>query len=171
MEPKEGEAMTRAEIKAKTACFTGHRDIRPQDRPGLKETLKEILVDLIKEGYRYFGAGGARGFDNFASQCVLELRDIYPHIALIMVLPFAEQYRHERGWYREDVELYHDLQRRAQKVRILEPGYSTGVYYRRNVHLVAFSSVCISYQYKDTGGTAYTVREAQARGLKIINCI
>lgn len=163
--------MIKEEVRAKTACFTGHRDIRPQDLPQLKGNLKEIIVKLIEKGYRYFGAGGARGFDNFASQCVLELRDAYPQIALIMVLPFAEQYKHERGWLCEDVELYHELQRRAQKVRALEPGYSSGVYYRRDVHLVAFSSVCISYQYKNTGGTAYTVREAQARGLKIINCI
>lgn len=34
--------------------------------------------------------------------------------------------------------------------------------------MVDFSSVCIAYQYKATGGTAYTTRYAQNRGLRII---
>lgn len=157
--------------KAVTACFTGHREIRPQDAKVLKENTRAVIRDLILQGYKYFGAGGARGFDTLAAEVVLELKDIYPQAALILVLPFKNQYKHESGWYREDIERYETLKYRAQKVVYLQESYSTGCYYRRNQHLVNYSSVCIAYKYKETGGTAYTVREAETQGLKIINCI
>ena len=40
---------------------------------------------------------------------------------------------------------------------------------KRNRHLVDNSSLCISYLTSDSGGTAYTVNYAKAKGLKIIN--
>lgn len=41
--------------------------------------------------------------------------------------------------------------------------------FKRNRHLVDNSSVCICYQTKETGGTAYTVEYARKHGLRIIN--
>ena len=41
-------------------------------------------------------------------------------------------------------------------------------YYQRDRYLVDFSSVCLCYQYKNTGGTAYTVSYAREKGRKII---
>ncbi len=40
---------------------------------------------------------------------------------------------------------------------------------KRNRHLVDYSSACICYLNKSTGGTAYTVEYAKKRGLQIIN--
>lgn len=154
----------------KTACFTGHREIRHQDVK-LKETLKTILIDLIKQGYRYFGAGGARGFDTLAAETVLELRNEYSQIYLILVLPFPNQFEHEKGWSNQEIEKYIELREKAQKVVYIQEIYSSGVYYKRNRHLVNSSSVCICYQYKETGGTAYTTKCAKEKGLKIINVI
>lgn len=154
----------------KTACFTGHREIRYQD-VNLQEDLKVILVDLINQGYLYFGAGGARGFDTLAAETVLELRKQYPQIYLILILPFKNQYGYEKGWSNQEIEKYVELKEKAQKVVYIQEKYSSGVYYKRNRHLVDFSSVCICYQYKETGGTAYTTKWAKSRGLKVINCI
>ena len=39
-----------------------------------------MLIGAIEQGYRYFGAGGALGFDTLAAQTVLELRSEYPDI-------------------------------------------------------------------------------------------
>lgn len=39
----------------------------------------------------------------------------------------------------------------------------------RNRHLVNSSSVCVCYLTKDTGGTAYTVKDAKQKGLQITN--
>lgn len=78
-------------MREKTACFTGHRKIPPESISELSQRLKNTLLRLIEEGYMYFGAGGASGFDTLATQCVLSLKKQYPHIKLILVLPCITQ--------------------------------------------------------------------------------
>ena len=156
-------------MKEKTCCFTGHREII-DDIETLTITLYNILENLILNGYRYFGAGGARGFDNLASSIVLELKKKYPFIHLILVLPFVNQYEHESGWTTKEIELYHFLKTHASKVVHLQEHYSNGCYHRRNRHLVDHSSICIAYQYKNTGGTAYTTKYAKQNSLSVIYC-
>ena len=63
---------------------------------------------------------------------------------------------------------YKNIKKQASKVVYIQKTYSSGCYYKRNRHLVDFSSVCVCYQYKSTGGTAYTVKYAAEKGLKII---
>jgi hypothetical protein len=41
--------------------------------------------------------------------------------------------------------------------------------HKHNRHLVDRSSVCVCYQTRHGGGTAYTVNYARAHGLAIIN--
>lgn len=155
--------------KKQTACFTGHRDLPALLADDIAQRTRQAVVRLAGKGYRFFGAGGARGFDALAAETVLSLRDQYPQIRLILVLPFPEQYRHETGWTRAEIEQYHKLQEQAAKVRILSEGYSSGVYYRRNKHLVNWSSACIAYMVRQNTGTSYTVNFARSKGLEIIN--
>lgn len=155
-------------LREKTACFTGHREIKHEK---CEKILFEVVENLIKKGYRFFGAGGARGFDSLGAKVVLELKKVYPHTHLILVLPFDHQYTAEKGWTREEIEEYEKYKQSASKVVILQKGYSRGVYYRRNEHLVNSSSVCIAYQYKSTGGTAYTTNYAKKAGVQVINVI
>lgn len=51
------------DMKPKTVCFTGHRQIEKSALPILARRLETVLRQLIGEGCRYFGAGGALGFD------------------------------------------------------------------------------------------------------------
>ena len=78
-------------MREQTACFTGHRTIPPQQLEDLAQRLRAAVEDAIGRGYRYFGAGGALGFDTLAAQTVLDLKKIYPHIRLILVLPCRSQ--------------------------------------------------------------------------------
>ena len=73
----------------KMACFTGHRELR-EDPELLFHKVLEKTEQLIRQGYVYFAAGGARGFDAIAAQAVLKLEEKYPHIRLILVLPFPD---------------------------------------------------------------------------------
>ncbi len=73
-------------MKTKTCCFTGHREIKESIQK-VVEVLEIELDKLIENGYCYFGAGGALGFDTIAAQTVLHLREQYPHVKLILVLP------------------------------------------------------------------------------------
>lgn len=152
----------------RTACFTGHRDIG-EPTAEVERRVSEFVEGLIQKGYLYFGAGGARGFDALASEVILKLKKRYPKTHLILVLPFDCQYKHERNWAQTEIEQYRRLRTQASKVVVLAPEYSTGVYYRRNRHLVDNSSICIAYMTRENSGTSYTVNYAKAKGRQVVN--
>lgn len=102
-------------MREKTCCFTGHREILGSEG-AVKARLMIILEDLIRQGYRYFGAGGARGFDTLAAKTVLELKEKYRDIHLILVLPFYNQYEAETGWSTAEIEAFHRLKEKASNV-------------------------------------------------------
>ena len=149
-----------------TACFTGHRTLPEAELPEIAERLEGILTALIEQGYRYFGAGGALGFDTLAAQTVLRLRERDPQIRLILVLPCRSQ---TSGWPQADIDIYEEIKRRADKVTYTSENYFQGCMQKRNRHLVDNSSVCICYLTKPTGGTAYTVNYARRCRLQILN--
>lgn len=152
--------------REKTVCFTGHRKIPLEKKDEITRRLKETLIQLINRGYLYFGAGGALGFDTMAEQAVLSLKEEYPQIKLILVLPCKSQ---ANAWSTEDKEVYMEIIRKADKVVYTSQEYFRGCMQKRNRHLVDFSSVCVCYLTKDTGGSAYTVRYAISKGLSIEN--
>jgi len=154
--------------KEKTCCFTGHRQISQSEVNNIKEKLKQTILGLYGLGVVYFGSGGALGFDTLAAQCVLELKQIYPRLKLIMVLPCKEQaYR----WSNNDKAVYSIILRHADKTTYTSEHYSQYCMHVRNRHLVDSSYYCICYLNKSTGGTAYTVSYAINKGLKIINLV
>lgn len=156
------------EKRQQTVCFTGHRQLE-ESTERIEGKVSKAIVGLIEKGYRYFGAGGARGFDALAANTVLKLKKQYPQIHLILVLPFDEQYRHEKYWKPSEIYQYHYLKEQASKVVILSSDYSAGIYYTRNRHLVDHSSICIAYMNTENSGTSYTVSYARSKGLQIIN--
>lgn len=154
------------EQRIKTCCFTGHRKIPPEKLKDISWRLKATLVQLIENGYLYFGTGGALGFDTLAAQTVLELREQYTHIKLILVLPCETQ---AWSWKEKDIEIYEDIKRQADKVVYASKEYTRGCMHKRNRHLVDNSSACIAYLTESTGGTAYTVDYATKHGLTVFN--
>ena len=154
------------DLKRITACFTGHRNIPPEDLPMVKEKLRKVLIKSIENGYRFFGAGGARGFDILAEQTVLELKSEYPMIKLILVLPCKEQ---TRGWTQHDIAEYEKMKAKADKVVYTSEHYYNGCMHKRNRHLVDHSNLCICYYTGQKGGTEYTVEYAKEKGVQVIN--
>lgn len=153
-------------MKDKTCCFTGHREIPERQRDDIYKVLKNEIISLIEKGYCYFGAGGALGFDTMAAQAVLELKQLYPHIRLILVLPCLEQ---TRGWSARDVAVYEDIKSSCDKYTYTSERYYSGCMHKRNRHLVDNSSACIAYLTSPSGGTAFTVDYARKHKLCVIN--
>ncbi len=154
-------------MREKTCCFTGYRELPTGwDRLKLMIRLETTIVTQIEKGIRFFGAGGARGFDALAARTVLRLKKKYPDIKLILVLPCLTQ---TRGWPAGDVKEYERIKNQADKVTYTSWEYTKGCMFKRNRHLVDHSSVCICYKTRDSGGTAYTVNYAKEQGLKVIN--
>ncbi len=154
--------------KEKTVCFTGHRLLK-ENQDILFSTVYNTVELLIKDGYLYFCTGGARGFDALAAEVVLCLKAKYPNIHLILVLPFQNHYEHEKTWNNTEIEQLETHKNKASRVIYTQEAYSRGCYYKRDRQLVDHSSVCIAYQYKNSGGTAYTTKYAIENGLKVIN--
>lgn len=153
-------------MRTKTCCFTGHRRLPENQRDDIAKRLEDTVVSLIQSGYLYFGAGGALGFDTVCALAVLRLRQRYPKIKLILVLPCVSQ---ADKWRSEDATVYQKIMRQADKVVYTSQEYTRDCMFKRNRHLVDNSSVCICYLEKASGGTAYTVEYARKRGLQIIN--
>lgn len=152
-------------MRSQTCCFTGHRNIARRILPALTAELDRTTRALIAEGVRYFETGGARGFDTLAAETVLQLRQEFPHIRLILVLPCRNQ---TRGWRADDVRRYEAVMERADKVVYTGDVYTTECMRRRNRCLVDHSGVCAAYCTRSFGGTAYTVDYARRQGVRVI---
>lgn len=153
-------------LKQKACCFTGHREIPLGTYQLIFKKTEDMVESLIQKGYLYFGAGGALGFDTIAAFTVLKLKERYPYIRLILVIPCLAQ---TRGWSREDVEIYEDIKSKADKVVYTSQEYTRDCMHKRNRHLVDNSSACIAYLTESEGGTAYTVNYALKNGLTVFN--
>ena len=154
------------ENRSDTCCFTGHRHIPASEYNALDQRLEAEIENLIHQGVRYFGAGGAMGFDTMAAFAVLRLRMIYPHIRLILVLPCKTQ---ARGWDRANKKIYNQIRRQADKVVYVSKQYTPGCMQERNRRLADHSAVCICYLINQRSGTAYTANYARQQGLRVIN--
>ena len=80
-----------------TCCFTGPRPPRlpmngnefSADIASLKVNIRSAVIDAYTEGFRFFMSGMAEGFDLFAAEIVLELKNKLSGIALVAVLPYS----------------------------------------------------------------------------------
>ena len=58
-----------------TCCLTGHRKIPPGEERKIMVRARNILLRLIRDhNVRYFGVGGAVGFDMLAAEYLLNLK-------------------------------------------------------------------------------------------------
>ena len=72
-------------MEGKSCFFIGHREADERLLPRL-----ELVVDrLIQEdGVRYFYVGGYGGFDRVSAAAVRRMKQKYPDITLMLVLPY-----------------------------------------------------------------------------------
>ncbi len=151
--------------KMKVACFSGHRNL-PQDSMELQTNLEKAIIELIERGVVFFGNGGAVGFDALAATAVLKLKENYPHIRLVMVLPCPPEQQSSR-WNDEQKKRYYKILGQTDKVRILSPQYTDKCMLDRNRYMVDNSAYLICYLHEQRGGTFYTVNYAERKGLEI----
>lgn len=111
------------DYKSQTCCFTGHRDIAPYTPDTVFEQTKAVVTLLVSKGFKYFGTGGALGFDTLAAQAVLSVKETHPEVKLILVLPCENQ---TKFWKQQDIDVYNDIKLRADKVKVLAPHYYNG---------------------------------------------
>ena len=164
-------------MKNKSICkicaFTGYR---PSKMPwGYDETdarcvefrfrLREALEYLIGQGYTDFLSGGALGFDQMAAEIVLSLREKYPWVRLVMVIPFDGQ---ADKWSREQRGRWLEIIEASDKVIHISHEYDKGVFFKRNHCLVENADILLAAFDGQTGGTAGTVAYAKRHGVRVV---
>lgn len=154
------------DLKEKTCCFTGHRDLPQNQISKIRERLNSLITGLIENGVDRFLSGGCYGFDTEAALTVLDLKQKYPNIRLIFVIPYKEQ---AKNWSEQDKAIYEDIKNRCDECVYTSENYRQGCMHIRNRYLVDNSRYCICYLRKKKGGTAYTVKYATKFMLKIYN--
>lgn len=155
------------DLRQKTCCFSGHRMIPEQQRAYIEKRTKRYIRQLYKTGVRYFGVGGAIGYDTLAAECLFELRkkDL-PDIKIILVYPFEG---FTDRWTSEQKAQFSNLLPRYDKTVCVSKTRNKSAYLERNRRLVDGSAYCIVYCTKQTGGTAYTVQYAESCGVTVYN--
>ena len=138
--------------KEHSCCFSGHRKLPQEQIEEIRERLKVEVIRLISKGVNTFYSGYASGFDTEATLTVNELKQEYPHIKLILVLP-----------YRQEINISYD------KCVCISETFKKGCFHIRNRYMVDNSGYCVCYLTEGKGGTAYTVNYARQKGLEIYN--
>ena len=153
-------------MRTSTICFTGHRRLSSQDLATLSDSLEALVKSYAANGFDTFCTGGALGFDTLAAQTVLKLKAAGAPIKLILILPCPQQ---TRGWKSDHIAVYEQIKSASDEIVYTSDRYTRGCMFKRNRALVDRSALCVAFLRKKTGGTAYTVRYAEAQGVPVVH--
>jgi len=176
---------------SKTACFTGHRPNVFVNSNNFKDynqaefNVKKLLLKAIVSAHEElqivnFISGGAVGVDQWAAECVLDLKSKYPEFKLIIARPFPSQ--HIRWPIHVQDEYFSLLQNADDIITVSEDPYAAWKMHVRNEYMVNNSQLVIAVKYPEvtSGGTSaclqYAIRKNRTiweinPRTEIINCI
>ena len=134
--------------------FCGHRDFYGNET--VKRWLRETVEGLIARGADEFLLGGYGGFDACAASVVWEMKQRYPAIHSMLVLPYLDK-RVDAEKY--DGTLYPALEKVPRRYAIS----------KRNEYVVNEADIVVAYVTHDWGGASTTLAYAKRKGKEIIN--
>lgn len=77
-------------LKAKRCFFAGHSRI--SEKESVMKRLREVATELIeKENVTEFWVGNRGDFDLSSASVIRELKELYPHINLELIIPYLTQ--------------------------------------------------------------------------------
>lgn len=150
----------------KICCFTGHRKMDGEAMQIVSILLDKALASLVSNGVTVFRSGGAMGFDTIAALKVIELRAENKNLSLELYLPCREQ---SDKWDERSREYYAYILSKADKVIYVRENYIKGCMLERNRNMVDGSDFCIGYCTAEKGGSAYTLKYAKKKNVRVIN--
>lgn len=155
-------------MKRENTCFfTGHRIISNETKEMLRNVMYEKVEELIKTGVTDFIAGGAIGFDMLCERVVIELREKYKNIRLILYLPC---YNNMERWSINQ-KYYGRLMMAAadEVIYTTESKYVSGCMQHRNKRMAEDAKYCIAYCTNLRSGTGVAISYAKDYGDIIYN--
>lgn len=133
--------------------FCGHRDEFCNNE--IKERLYIETERLINRGAKKFFLGGYGFFDLSAATTVKKLKEKYPHIEAVIILPYINK-KYPEDLY--DYSIYPSIEKALPRFAITE----------RNKWMIENSDVLIALVKKSYGGAYNTLRLAQKKQKEII---
>lgn len=151
----------------KACFFTGHR-IVSSDKERLISCLREEILEKINDGVTVFIAGGALGFDTYAAEQVIDMREDYDLIRLCLYLPCRNQ---DSAWCEADRMRFREIKDKADEIYyVTDAEYKNGCMKKRNRAMVEGADCGIAYLKSKCGcGTMQTVKMAQDKGIEVVN--
>ena len=148
-------------------CFTGHRNIHQSDELKIGAQVRKQVLTLIEKGVTTFYVGGAVGFDMLAAESLIHLREEENiDLRIVSALPFPEW---RDKWSKSEKRRQDIIMEKSDEVFFVANRYSREAYLTRDRKMVDESAYCIAYCTRRSGGTAYTIRYAQKKGLRVVN--
>lgn len=137
-----------------TTTFCGNKDIVGKE--SIRAKLYDIIEELMLRGEKKFLLGGYGDFDILAAEVVKSLKEKYPHIESVIILPYPNKIYNEDLY---DFSEYPELENIPPKLAIL----------KRNEYMVNKSDVVVAYVKYTFGGSYKTLKYAIRKNKQVID--
>lgn len=133
--------------------FCGHREVQEPEK--VRKWLYETVEGLILEGADCFYLGAYGRFDSMTADVVRDMKDKYPHIRSVLVLPYLDREYDVSGY---DESIYPPLENVPRRYAIS----------KRNEYMVDNADVVVAYVVFSFGGSKKTLRYAERKHKRIL---
>lgn len=132
--------------------FFGHRECYGLDA----QVLWSAIEELIGKGVDTFYVGNQGNFDGIVYSCLKQLRRVYPHIRVSVVLAYLPTEKREGEEMPDTV--YPEIE-----------GHPSFAIERRNRWMIDAADYCLCYINHTWGGAYKFAKLAKRRGIHVIN--
>lgn len=139
-----------------TCSFFGHSHLYEQSED-IAQKLRQIIIDLIEKGVDTFYVGNHGEFDILSSKIASDLRTLYPHIQVVVVLCYPNELQYLKCSF-TDFLMPSEVEAAPKRACIV----------KRNHWVVDNSDYVVSYIKYKIGGAYSVVQYAQKHHKKII---
>ncbi len=141
----------------KVVTFCGHSRLPTNHKAiDIEKHLKTEIENLILQGATEFLLGGYGYFDNLCARVVCALKEKYPYVKSVLVIPYLNR-KYDMTYY--DYTLYPNLEKIPYRLAII----------KRNEYMVQSSDILVAYIEHTWGGAYKTYLYAQKSRKTIIN--
>lgn len=137
-----------------TVTFCGQRSLCFSRKTEYR--FERVITELAEKGASRFLLGGYGDFDVFAAQKVYGLKKFFPHICMVLVIPYLGRKR-LGDCYDEIICIE------------TEPMSPRKLIKKRNEYMIENSDVLVTYSEDDFGDEAWMIRYAEDLNKQVIN--
>jgi len=139
-----------------TCSFFGHSCLYEQSEE-IAQKLRQIIIDLIEKGVDTFYVGNHGEFDILSSKIASDLRTLYPHIQVVVVLCYPNELQYLKSSF-TDFLMPSEVEAAPKRACIV----------KRNKWVVDNSDYVVGYIKYKIGGAYSVVQYAQKHKKQII---